>query len=307
MLSAILLLEQCYKDQPDFISAIDRIFSDIDNTCEILVVAKGTANFFRSQISEIRGLSHRLRAFEFGSNTTPAVCLKAILNEVQGDTLVIFGSYQQITDDSIREVVNALDGTSDVISPWRRRRVDPWFNRCQSWIFNWLVRGVVDSALHDLSCTVTVVRRTVLEETELYGNMFRFLPVLAAKRGFRVKEMPVEHLQERGKTGFYSFSVYISRLIDILTLFFNTRFTRKPLRFFSFIGIGFTSLGGLSLLVIFIQKFFFNISIGNRPVLFISLLLTILGVLVASAGLLGEIIVYTNGRKKKEFTIEKNT
>jgi hypothetical protein len=165
----------------------------------------------------------------------------------------------------------------------------------------------VDSALHDLSCTVTVVRRTVLEETELYGNMFRFLPVLAAKRGFRVKEMPVEHLQERGKTGFYSFSVYISRLIDILTLFFNTRFTRKPLRFFSFIGIGFTSLGGLSLLVIFIQKFFFNISIGNRPVLFISLLLTILGVLVASAGLLGEIIVYTNGRKKKEFTIEKNT
>ena len=304
-ISVILLLEECYKDQSEYIAVIDRIFSSIDAPYEILVIANGTGNFFRSRLSEIQGISRRIRAFEFGNRTTQAVSLKAILKEVEGDTLFICGSYQQITDDSIRKVAYALEDSCDVVSPWRRKRVDPPFNRFQSRVFNWLMRFFVGAELHDFSCTVKVVRRAVLEETELYGNMFRFLPVLAADKGFRVKEVPVQHLQERGKTGFYSLSDYVTRLIDIFTLFFNTHFTRKPLRFFSAIGVGFLSLGILSLLVLFIERFFFSIPIGNRPFLFLSLLLAILGVLVSSAGLLGEIIAFTNGRQKKGYTIEK--
>jgi hypothetical protein len=231
--------------------------------------------------------------------------LKAILKEVKGDTIIICGSYQQITDDAMQNAVEALDDSCDVVSPWRRNRVDPLFNRFQSRLFNWLMRQVVGSGIHDFSCTVKVIRKEVLEETELYGNMFRFLPALAAARGFRVKEVLVSHKQERGKTGLYSLSDYITRLIDIFTLFFNTRFTRKPLRFFSFVGVCFFGLGTTSLVVLLVQRFFFGVLIGNRPFLFTSLLLTILGVLVASAGLLGEIIAFTNGRHKKEYTIEK--
>ena len=305
MVSIIILLEECYNDQSDFISAIDRIFSNTDTPYEILVIANGTGNFFRSRLSEIQRLKNPIRAFEFGNRTTQAVCLKAIVKVVQGDTLVICGSYQQLTDDSIRKVVEGLDDSCDVVSPWRLKRVDLPFNQFQSRVFNWLMRFFVGAKLHDFSCTVKALRRTVLEETEIYGNMFRFLPLLAANRGFRVKEVPVEHLQERGKTGFYSLPEYITRLIDIFTLFFNTRFTRKPLRFFSTIGIGFISVGSLSLLTLFIQRFFFDILIGDRPFLFLSLLLTILGVFVSSAGLLGEIIAFTNGRHKKEYTIEK--
>jgi len=305
MISVILLLEDCYKDQSDFIAAIDRIFSDIGDPFEILVIANGTGNFFRSRLSEIQGLRNRIRAFEFGNRTTQAVCLKAVLKEVQCDTLVICGSYQQLSADSMREVVGALDDSCDVVSPWRQKRVDPAFNQFQSKVFNGLMRWIVGARLHDFSCTVKVVRRSVLQEIELYGNMFRFLPVLAADRGFRVKEVPVTHFQERGETGFYSLSDYITRLIDIFTLFFNTRFTRKPLRFFSTIGIGFLSVGLLSMGVLFIQRFLFSIPIGNRPFLFLSLMLTILGVLVSSAGLLGEIIAFTNGRQKKQYTIEK--
>ena len=304
-ISVILLLEECYEDQSAYIATIDRVFSDIGVPCEILVIANGTGNFFRSRISQIQGISHRLRAFEFGNRTTQAVCLKAILKEVKGEILVICGSYQQLTDDSIRTVVDAMEDSCDVVSPWRRKRVDPPLNRFQSRVFNWLMRWFVGAKLHDFSCTVKVVRRTVLEETELYGNMFRFLPVLAADRGFRVKEVPVRHLQERGKTGLYRPSDYITRLIDIFTLFFNTRFTRKPLRFFSAIGIIFMFFGSLSMLLLFIERFFFSTPIGNRPFLFLSLLLTIVGVLVSSAGLLGEIIAFTNGRKKREYTIEK--
>ena len=305
MISIILLLEECYKDQSDFIAAIDRIFSELGKPYEILIVANGTGNFFRSLLPDIRGLHNRIRAFELVSRTTQAVCLNAIIQEVKGDILVICGSYQQLTDESMREVVDALDESCDVVSPWRRKRVDSSFNQIRSWLFNWLMRWFVGMDIHDFNCTVKVVRRTVLDELELYGNMFRFLPVLAANRGFCVKEVLVEHLQERGYTGFGGLSNYITRLIDMFTLFFNTRFTRKPLRFFSAIGVGFGSVGTLSLLVFFIQRVFFGIPIGNRPFLFLSLLLIILGVLVSSAGLLGEIIAFTNGRQKKQYTIEK--
>jgi hypothetical protein len=304
-ISVVLLVDECYKDQSDYILAIDRIFSDIGTPYEILVVANGTGNFLRSRLSEMQGIGHGIRAFEFGNRTTQAVCLKAILKEAKGDALVVCGAYQQLTDDSIRKVVDALKNSCDVVSPWRRKRVDPPFSRFQSRVFNWLMRRFVGAELHDFSCTVTVVRRAVLEETELYGNMFRFLPVLAAERGFRVKEVAVEHLQERGKTGFYSLSDYITRLVDIFTLFFNTRFTRKPLRFFSAIGVGFMFFGSLSVLGLFLERFLFSIPIGNRLYLFMALLFMILGVLIASAGLLGEIIAFSNGRHKREYTIEK--
>lgn len=305
MITIILLIEDYHKDLAEFILSIDRIFTEYGKPCEILAIANGTGNFFRSRLKEMQKPGIPIRAFEFGKRTTQAVCLKTILKEVQGETLVICGSYQQITEDSFRQVVDALDDSCDVVSPWRQNRVDPAFNRFQSSTFNWLLRLVVAADIHDFSCTVKVVRKTVLEETELYGNMFRFLPVLAATRGFRVREVLVEHLQERGKTGFYSPSEYITRLIDIFTLFFNSRFTRKPLRFFSFIGFCFFGLGVASLFILFVQRFFFGILIGNRPFLFLSLLLTIVGVLVSSAGLLGEIIAFINGRQKKEYTIEK--
>ena len=305
MISAIILLEEKYSDFPDFLLNLDRIFSSNGRDYEIVVIANGTGNFFRSCQNRLFCLNKKMRAFEFGVPVTQAVCLKAILNEAKGDILVIFGSYQQLSEDSIKKCINATNEDTDIISPWRQRRVDPAFNQLQSRVFNWMVRRFVGTDLHDFSCTVKVCKRWVLEEIELYGNMFRFLPVLAAAKGFTISELSVEHKQERGKTGFYGISEYIGRILDIFTLFFNTRFSRKPLRFFSTFGVAFTAVGILILAVLFVQRAFFGIPIGNRPVLFVSLLLTIIGVLVSSTGLLGEIIAFTNGRHKKEYMIEK--
>lgn len=305
MISIIVLLEEQYSDFPEFLLNLDGILSRNGEEYEILVVANGTGNFFRSIQQRLFCLNRRMRAFEFGAPVTQAVCLKAILNEAQGDTLAIFGSYQQLPDDSIKKCINAMNGDQDIISPWRQGRVDPPLNQLQSRIFNWMVRRFTATELHDFSCTVKVCSRRVLEEVELYGNMFRFLPVLAGARGFTVCELPVAHKQERGKTGFYPLSDYFGRLLDIFTLFFNTRFTRKPLRFFSITGGAFIAIGLLTLAMLLVQRAFFGILIGNRPLLFVSLWIMILGILISSAGLLGEIIAFTNGRHKKEYVIEK--
>jgi len=303
--SIIVLLEETHEDFPQFIRNLHDVFSTRRVPFEILIMANGTGGFLKHQLTELQGFNHRLKAFEFDRKTTQAVCLKAGLKESSGEIIVVCGSYQQITNDSLTLLLESYNEKPDIISPWRQHRVDPWFNRFQSEVFNILVRKITKSDFHDLSCTVKVFRREVLEETEIYGNMYRFLPIVAARKGFKTKEIKCSHYQERGKTGFYSLSEYITRLIDIFTLYFNTRFTRKPLRFFSGIGLGFLLVGLFVMSYIFVQRFLMGHPVGNRPILFLAIFFMALGVQAASIGLLGEIIVFTHGRQKKEYTIER--
>ncbi len=304
-ISAIVLLEKPYNDFSEYLLNLGRTLDTVGEDYEIVVIANATGNFFRAQQAHIRLSCLNVRAFEFVTPVTQAVSLKAILKELTGDVLVVCGSYQQLTDQSLVQCIRAMDDATDLVSPWRGKRVDPVFNQLQSRMFNWVTRRMVKTNLHDFNCTVKICRRYVLEEIDFYGNMFRFLPVLAAARGFKVRECVVDHYQERGKTGFYSLPEYLSRILDIFTIFFTTRFSRKPLRFFSTIGLGFISLGVALMGYLFIERLFFDATIGNRPILLVALLVTILGVLVGGAGLLGEIIAFTNGRHKKEYVIEK--
>jgi hypothetical protein len=150
-----------------------------------------------------------------------------------------------------------------------------------------------------------VIRRDVFEDLDVYGNLYRFLPIVAARNGFKIKQVKCKHYQERGKSGFYSPSEYFNRIIDIVTLYFNIRFSRKPLRFFSAIGLGFLIVGLLNMSYVFVQKFLLGSPIGDRSLLLVSIFFMFLGVQVASIGLLGEIVAFTHGRHRKEYTIEK--
>ncbi len=271
----------------------------------MLIMANGTGGFLRNQLTKLQGFNHALKAFEFNTKTTQAVCLQAGLRESSGEIIVACGSYQQITNDSFNQLLDALDEGTDIISPWRQGRVDPGFNQFQSRIFNTLVCTLIKFDLHDLSCTVKIFRREVLEETKIYGNMYRFLPIVAARKGFKTREVKCQHYQERGETGFYALSDYVTRLIDIFTLFFNIRFIKKPLRFFSSVGLCSLLIGLFIASYVFVEKIFMGHPVGDHPALLLAIFFIVLGVQAASVGLLGEIITFTHGRHKKEYTIEK--
>jgi len=303
--SVIVLLEEEPDGFHDFIETLHEIFLTMEEPFEILVMANGTESFLKNELQTIQHLNKKLKAFVLYRKTTQAVALKAVLKESSGEIIMVCGSYQQIDRDSFISLFKTLDKDTDIISPWRQKRVDPSFNRFQSLLFNTLVRKVIGSELHDLSCTIKIFRREVLDEIEFYGNMYRFIPIIADKKGFRTKEVKCDHHEELGKTGFYSISEYLTRIIDILTLFFNTKFTRKPLRFFSTIGLS-VMVSGLFLgLFILIKKIFLSVSIGDSLLFLLSILFVAIGVQVASVGLLGEIISFTHGRNKQDYTIEK--
>jgi hypothetical protein len=191
------------------------------------------------------------------------------------------------------------------VNSWRAERADSSFNRFQSRTYNSIVRKITRSELEDLSSAIKVFRREVLEETDLYANMYRFLPILAAQKGFKVKEVKCKHFHWRGKTGFVGLSDYVERFADIFTLYFLTRFARKPLRFFSLFGLVFLGIGLAIITFMFAERIILGEGLGARPSFLVGMFLLVLGVQVASTGLLGEIIAFTHGRQRPQYTIEK--
>src|SRR5688572_27200980 len=134
------------------------------------------------------------------------------------------------------KVIAALGAGVDCVATWRKGRVDPWLNQLQSRWFNWLLLLVMGMPFHDLNSGTRGFKRQVLEEVSVYGELYRFLPVMARRQGFNVVEVKVRHREEKGRIGFYGVGVYLRRLLDILAITFLTRFTQRPLRFFGYLG-----------------------------------------------------------------------
>ena len=304
--SVIFLLEEPHRDFPQFVKNMHAILTAREESFEMLIMANGTGRFLRNALESLRNMDFSLKAYEFYVKTTQAVCLLSGIRESQGEVIVVCGSYQQIADESFNNLLGTLDDHTDIVSPWRYHRVDSPFRQIRSYVFNALVRLITKSNLHDLNCTVKVARREVLDDIKLYGNLYRYLPILAAQKGFKTKEVRCDHYQEfGGKKGLSNLREYLTRAVDMLTIYFNIRFIRKPLRFFSAIGMTFLLIGIFLGGFIFIERITMGALAGNRPLLLLAIFLMVMGVQVAGVGLLGEIVVFTHGRNKKDYTIEK--
>ncbi len=307
--SVVFLLNDRNPEFPQYLNDIQELLSSRNESYEIIVVANGTGSFMKEMI-ENDLIKEGIKAFEIADKASDAVCIKSVMKISSGKYIVACGSFQQITTESFHLILDSIDEETDIVCPWRQQRFDPLAYKIQSGVFNALVRRLTKANIHDLSCNTKVFRREVVEETELYGEMYRFLPVYAARKGFKCKEIKCTHYKQKneprqGRAGIYHIPVYLNRLLDTLLLYFNTVFARKPLRFFISIGFFFMLAGIIMSAWVFIQKINYNYPIGNRPSLLLSIFFMVIGIQAASVGLLGEILVFAHGRKKKEFVIKE--
>ncbi len=251
-------------------------------------------------------LGERLRLISFETPFGESVCLSAGFELSRGRTIVTSPQYVQIDPLELSPMLSALDAGADFVTPWRHPRVDALLNRVQSACFNWLIRQIIQMDFHDLNCYFRVIRREVLSEVAIYGDMYRFLPVIAHRQGFRVVEVPVRHLKEWGQSGFFGLGVYVRRFLDVLGVMFLTKFTLKPLRFFGSVGAVFSLLGLGVFLVLLYQKLFLDQEgLWGRPIFLIAITLMVLGVQIIGFGLVGEIIIYTHARHLREYRVER--
>jgi FemAB-related protein (PEP-CTERM system-associated) len=213
--------------------------------------------------------------------------------------------YLQIEPSEITKVVAALEAGADCVATWRRTRVDPWLNQLQSRLFNWLLRLIMNMPFHDLNSGTRGFRRHVLEEVAVYGELYRFLPVLARRQGFRVVEVEVRHREEKGRAGFYGLGVYLRRLLDILAITFLTRFTQRPLRFFGYLGFAAIAIGApVALWYLFERLTVEGASLSDKPGFVVGAILAAFGVQLIGFGLIGEIIIFTQSPNLRDYKVE---
>jgi hypothetical protein len=289
----------------DFLTTIAGIFQERGEAFEVIVVANGVEGFVKTQLGNGANHLKEIKAIAFNQPVSPSACLRAALNECRGSYIMVTGAFQELTADSYRNLLDAWDGLIDVVLPYRKVRNDPLFNRMHSMILNKLLGDAVGISIHDIGCEVRLFRREVLDNIEIYGNQHKYLPLLAVQKGYKIREIECDQLNRVYRTRYYGLRLYLSRLTEILNLFFSARFLRKPLRFFSLLGAFLMGFGLLSFIYIGAQKIIHNTPIGSQPLLIVGLIALVAGVQIASFGLLCEIVAFIHGRSRKEYTIEK--
>jgi hypothetical protein len=158
---------------------------------------------------------------------------------------------------------------------------------------------------NDIGCSVRFFRRKILDEINLYGDLHRFLPILANKQGFKVKEIDIRQSSRDKHTRTYAVGIYLRRMIDLFTVFFLVKFTKKPLRFFGLTGTTIL-LTGLSIsLYLIISRIFFDVGLSDRPLFLIGILFVVLGLQIFAIGLIGEILIFTHAKEIKEYNIDE--
>ncbi|MEE9126462.1 MAG: glycosyltransferase, partial [Planctomycetota bacterium] len=260
---------------------------------EVVVVLDGVAGRYEAEILELaRSYPLKMVALH-GGGLGESVALSAGAEHAHGELIVNVPQDLQAEPEDLLKVVRALESGNDVVATWRHPRVDPWLNRVQSRFFNWVMCLLMGANYHDLNSGMRGLRRQVMDEVSVYGEMYRFLPVFARRQGFKVVEVKVRHREERGRRGFYGVGVYIRRLLDITAVTFLTRFTQKPLRFFGMLGL-LAILVGLALCIEPIYaKLIQGLSIADRPLFFMGTVLAAFGIQLIGFGLVGEIIIFT--------------
>jgi glycosyltransferase involved in cell wall biosynthesis len=233
-----------------------------------------------------------------------SAALMAGFERATGDAVITLPAYYQIEGAEIRKLVAALD-EADVAIGHRWPRYGGWFDRARRAVFHGLVNFVTSSRFRDLGCGARALRRQVVQELDLYGDQHRFIAILAGRLGFRIVEVDVRQSAQDRQPRVYRPQEYMRHALDVFSVFFLVRFTKKPLRFFGMLGAATFSLGALVIAWLSIERLFLGESLAERPALLLGALLVVLGMQIFALGLLGELIIFTHARGMKDYRVEE--
>lgn len=267
---------------------------------EFVFVAEPYHHDLLEELEPLRTVGEPIRLVRSGQVVGEATLLKMAAEETGAPIILTLPPYYRVEAEALPRLVRAVKGEADLALARRHPRHDSWINRLQTRVFHWILGRLAGGDLSDIACGVRAMRREVLDNVPLYGDFFRFFPVLAQREGYRVVEIDAPQHARDGETRVYAPGIYLRRAIDLLGVVFLTRFTWKPLRFFGLVGSGFALVGGAILAVLFVQRIGGE-GIADRPLLLLGVLLVTLGVQAVALGLVGEIVVHLNAPDRRRY------
>ena len=279
-------------------SNLSRVLKSLNKSYEIIFVDDGSSDNTLSEIKKLRKNDNKVKIISFSKNFEKACALAAGLKASSGNLIITIDADMQDNPQDIPKMLNKLEEGYDMIVGWKYSRKDPLHKVIASKVFNWLIRRLNKLKIHDCDSNFRVMKRYVVPHLEIYSGMYRYIPIIAHQKGFKIGETKVKHLQRKYGKSKYGFSRLPSGLFDLISIKFLMEYNKKPLHFFGGIGSFFLLSGFLSGSYLLYIKFVLNQEIGQRPLLILTILLIFLGTQFVSTGLIGEMI--TNSTQKKK-------
>lgn len=281
---------------------IRKALKPVNISYEVIFIDDGSDDNSLKNIKEICRTDKRFKFISFRKNYGKSAALQMGFRSVTGDVVVTMDADLQDDPNEIYNLLKKLEEGNDLVSGWKKVRHDPFVKKTSSRFFNFVTRIISGIKIHDFNCGLKAYRKEVTDNIKVYGELHRYMPVLAKWQGFRISEIPVKHHPRRyGKTKF-GISRFFKGFIDLITVIFATRYIKRPMHLFGFLGalsflVGLIVNGYLSVLWIIGEP------LSNRPMLFLGMLLIIVGVQFFSVGLLGEMLV-NNFVDEKEYQVK---
>ncbi|MCK4744946.1 glycosyltransferase family 2 protein, partial [Candidatus Parcubacteria bacterium] len=273
--------------------------SSLPFNCEIIYIDDGSTDKSFDVITELHQRDQRIKAIRFRRNFGKSAALATGFNEADGDLIITMDADLQDEPLEIPNFIKKINEGNDMVSGWKKERKDLFIKLVSSKIFNFTISILTGIKLHDFNCGFKIYKKEVVKNIDVYGELHRFLPVLAHQKGFKIGELKIKHNERKfGESKFGKFGLRRMKnyLIDPINVILLTKYARKPAHFFGSLGIMSAAIGFIFCLYLSILWLIGEKPIGNRPLLFLGILLIIIGIQLFSMGLLGEIIIRNNAK-----------
>lgn len=304
MISIVIPLYNEQESLSHLVEKIREVIAKEQYEAEIIFVDDGSTDDSLKILQQLREQYPELiRIISFRKNYGKSAALSVGFRYASGEVIITMDADLQDDPEEIPRLIAELERGYDLVSGWKKKRHDPINKTLPSRFFNFVTSKLTGIPLHDFNCGLKAYRKEVVEDIPVYGELHRFLPVLANWQGYRVGEIPVRHHPRRfGKTKF-GFSRFFHGFFDLITVLFITRYRKTPLYIFGGLGSVFFLTGFLVELYLSFLKLSGTVGITRRPLFFLGILLIIVGIQFFSLGLLGDMIS-SHFAEKQDYSIK---
>ncbi|MEZ4978339.1 MAG: glycosyltransferase family 2 protein [Chitinophagales bacterium] len=312
------LVIPCYNEEEslqDLHQWIEKVMLSSQFSYELLFVDDGSKDATWSEIERLAKLNPCVKGIKFQRNYGKAAALQKGFEAAQGDVVITLDADLQDSPDEIPELYRMIveDGF-DLVSGWKQKRYDPLTKTIPTKLYNGVTRFMSGIKLHDMNCGLKAYRKEVVKSVEVYGDMHRYIPVLAKKAGFnKIGEKVVQHQARKYGVTKFGIERFINGPLDLMSVLFMTRFGKRPMHVFGFLGGLMFVLGFLSTFWVLLQKTLYVLwHLGNKPplvtdnvIFYIALVAMLMGTQLFLAGFLGELVV-RSAPDRNDYLVEKN-
>ncbi|MBQ5829129.1 MAG: glycosyltransferase family 2 protein [Alistipes sp.] len=305
-ISVVVPLYNEAESLPELVAWIDRVAQENSLSYEIIMVNDGSSDSSWAVIEELRKQNEAIRAISFMRNYGKSAALYCGFEMAQGEVVFTMDADLQDSPDEIPEMRRMiLEEGYDLVSGWKRKRYDPIGKRWPSKFFNLTARIMSGIRLHDFNCGLKAYRRKVVKAVEVYGEMHRYIPILAKNAGFkRIGEKVVEHHERKYGYSKFGLERMVKGYLDLISITFMSHFGRSPMYLFGSLGTLMFLAGFIAVAWIIVEKFTIGAPLTNQPLFYLAMLAIVLGVQLFLAGFLGEMINRRSADRNK-YLIDK--